>query len=240
MRGANLRRGGGTETARPLDSGRMGKAIAAPGVDLRYWVSYGTVGTISDDGTFDPTNGQAIYTSPDGCYVDVLLHPAMQHVTARYSGVQGGASGTIYTPIQPGDEVLVEIPGGDLRLPPVITRILSAEHSRLPMNPDRTPIWQNDRILIHAATVPVEIRTAGGASLTVNQDGTVNMNAGTNGVARLNDTTQLAFSATDMETLATSLLATGGFTPGGAPGPGTPATFTGGKITSASNTVKSG
>lgn len=170
----SLRRGGGTETARPLDPTRVARAIAAPDLDLRYWVSYGTVCTLNDDGSFNFEDGQAVFTSADGCFVDVLLHPAMQHVTARYAGVQGGAAGTIYTPIRPGDEVLVEIPGGDLRLPPVITRIMTAEHSRLPLGQDRKPRWQNDRILIHAATVPIEIRSEnGGTSVQVNPDGKV-------------------------------------------------------------------
>ena len=60
-------------------------------------------------------------------------------------------------------------------------------------------------------------------------------------VARINDTTQLQLSGTDIQTLATALLATGAFTPTGSPpSVGTPTTFTDGKITSGSDKVKVG
>ena len=233
---------GGTGTHRPLDSAALAKVVERAGIDPRHWSSYGTVCTLNDDGSFNFDDPLSVYTSPDGCHVDVLIHPVLQHVTCRYSGVQGGSAGTIYTPIQPGDEVLVIIPDGDLRQAPVITRILSAEHSRLPMGPDRKPLWQNDRILIHGNTVPVEIRTAGGGHILVAMDGTVTVNDGTKGAARLDDTTKLTMSPADIAALATlQLLATGVFMPSGSsPTAASPIEFDGGQITSASATVKVG
>lgn len=58
-------------------------------------------------------------------------------------------------------------------------------------------------------------------------------------VARVDDTVQLALGALDIQTLAASLLATGAFYPSGSPpAPGTPVTFTDGKITSGNDKVK--
>lgn len=68
----------------------------------------------------------------------------------------------------------------------------------------------------------------------------VTINGGDKGAARKGDTVKLSLSALDIQTLAVSLLATGGFTPASAPVPGTPVTFTGGEITSGSDTVKVG
>lgn len=205
----SLRGGGGTETARPLDVGRMGRALVQPGIDPRHWVSYGTVCTINADGTPNYTDEQAVYVDADGCKVDVLLSPTMQHVTARYPGVQGGATGTIYTPIRPGDEVLVEIPEGSLAWPPVITRILSGEHSRLPMNPDRTPIWQNDRILVHGRGVKVQVMAEGAGAGQVNAltDGTVTLGADTATEQLVKGTTYRDNQATLHSTLVTLMQA---------------------------------
>lgn len=238
-----MRRGtGGTETAKPLDPARVAKAFQRPGIDPRHWVSYGTVCTVSSKGRANFNDGSAVFVSPGGCTVDVLLMPANQHVPCRYTGVQGGRAGTIYTPIKPGDEVLVVIPDGDLRLPPVIACILSGEHSPLPLDHDRTPIFKNDRVLMHGQTVPVEIRTAGNSKVAVNLDGTVVINDGTKGAARLDDTTKLTLSADDVNNLAAILLATGLFVPSGTPPlpPPPPFEFTHGQITGASETCKIG
>lgn len=241
----SLRGGGGTETARPLDIGRFGKAVAQPGIDPRHWVSYGTVCTINANGTpnyFDPA---AVYLDADGCYVDVLLSPTMQHVTARYPGVQGGPRGTVYSPIGPGDEVLVALPEGDLSWPPVIVKVMSGEHSRLPMNPDRTPIWQNDRVLLHGNDVKVHTVAQGGggtAQVEVNPDGGVVLNLGTAGAARVGDSVKVTLTPQVLVAIATAMLATGAFTPSGSQpsAPPTPVIVTDGEITSGSETVKVG
>ncbi len=170
---SRLRRGTGTMTPRPIDTPTLGRAVAQPGIDPRQWVSYGTVCVLNEDGTFDFEDPRAVYTSPDGVSVDVLLHPAMQHVTCRYPGLQGGASGSVYAPIRPGDEVLVEIPDGDMRQAPVITKVMSGEHSRLPLGDDRKPIWRNDRILVYGNGNKVHIKVTGGAEVVVNVDGSV-------------------------------------------------------------------
>jgi hypothetical protein len=167
------RRTGGTGTTGPLDIGRLAEAFQKAGIDPRHWVSYGTVGIVKDDGTFDPTDPHAIYVQSTGCSVDVLLHPLNTPVTCRYSGQQGGASSSIYCPIRPGDEVLVGIPDGDMRMPPCILLVMNADHSRLPLGDDQKPIWQNDRVLVYSAGTRVQIRTNDGTNLEVRPDGTI-------------------------------------------------------------------
>lgn len=238
---SKLRRGGGTETAGPLDPSLLARALRTPGIDPRHWLSYGTVCTINEDGTGNFDDAHAVCVEPTGCSVDVLLMPANQHVTARYSGAAGGPAGTIYGVIKPGDEVVVGIPDGDLRMPCVILAVMNAEHSPLPLNQDRTPVWKNDRILIHGATVPIEIRTGGG-SIVVDQLGRVLVNNGSRGAARVQDTTKLTLSPADIVALAQKLLETSLFTPSGNPPtpPVNPQVLTGGEITSGSGTVRIG
>lgn len=164
---------GGTATPAPLDVGRMGEMLRQAGIDPRHWLSYGTVGIVKEDGTFDPTDPHAVYVQSTGVSVDVLLHPLNQPVTCRYSGQQGGASSSIYCPIHPGDEVLVGIPDGDMRLPPAVLLVMNADHSRLPLGNDQKPLWQNDRILLHSKGTKIQIRTDDGTNLEVRPDGTI-------------------------------------------------------------------
>lgn len=169
-------RRGGTATPAPLDVGRMGEMLRQAGIDPRHWLSYGTVGIVKDDGTFDPTDPHAIYVQSSGVSVDVLLHPMNQPVTCRYSGQQGGSASSIYCPIRPGDEVLVGIPDGDMRMPATILLVMNADHSRLPLGDDLKPLWQNDRVLVHSAGTPIQARATDGtnqAELLVRPDGTL-------------------------------------------------------------------
>lgn len=242
-----MRGRGGTETARPLDVGRAAVALRRAGIDPRHWVSYGTVCALREDGTTDFSDASAVYVAPAGVSVDVLLMPANQHVTARYSGVQGGSAGTLFTPIKPGDEVLVVIPDGDLRLPPVVVCILSGEHSPLPLGQDRRPIWKNDRVLLHGRGVAVEIRTSGGGVVTVEADGDVavngvgvNINSGSEGAAREGDSVRVTLSPQDITDIAASMVTAGLVSAGGGGPPPTPVVLDGGEITSSSGTVKIG
>lgn len=144
------------------------------GIDPRHWVSYGTVATQKSDGTYDVTDAQAVSVSPDGCFVDVLLHPLLVHVTCRYPGVHGGSSAQVMAPVRPGDEVLVALADGDLRMPPVVEKVMTAQHSPLTLDADgRTPLWKNDRVLIFGRDGKVQVRAAGGAEVVVNLDGSV-------------------------------------------------------------------
>jgi hypothetical protein len=125
------------------------------------------------------TDKHAIYNSSAGVKVDVRLEPLGQPCACLYAGIQAGDV-TIYAPIRPGNLVLVECPDGDLTTP-VITKILNSRSSRQPTENGK-PIFDNNRLLIHAKNVPIDIRTAGynGGSpvqVLIEQDGTVTVDA---------------------------------------------------------------
>ena len=164
----------GTDIRRDISAKLLGQAVAAPGLDQRYWCSLGTVCTVDPEtGKKDPTDSLAIYNDSAGVDVDVELEPLGQPVTCKYAGVQAGEV-TVCAPIRPGDIVLVECPDGDLYTP-VITKILHSRSHRQPTDQGR-PIFDNNRLLIHAASVPIDIRLAGTDGMVqvlIEQDGTV-------------------------------------------------------------------
>jgi hypothetical protein len=218
----------------------MAAGLAGPGIDTRSWVEYGTVATVGGDtgvpNFADPT---AVVVDPNGVEVDVVLGTDEHPTTCRWGITAGRAF--IVPPISPGDHVLVLIPNGDLGNVPEIVKILpNLDSAPFPLDDQGMPVFRNDRLLVFARGVPVDIRTDGGASLSVNPDGTVVANGGTAGVARQGDTTKLTLSEADITALAVALLATGGFTPASTPGPGTEIVFAGGEITGASASVKAG
>jgi hypothetical protein len=169
----------GTDIRRGFDSKLLGKAIAQPGIDLRYWVSLGTVCTLDPEtGSRNTKDKLAIYNDSAGVDVDVELEPLGQPCTCKYAGIQAGDV-TIMAPIRPGDIVLVECPDGDL-FTPVITHILHSRSARQPTE-NRKPIFDNNRLLIHSKSVPIDIRTAGASGdpvqVLIEQDGTVTTTA---------------------------------------------------------------
>jgi len=167
----------GTEIRRNIDAKALGKAISAPGLDLRYWCSLAVVCTHDPEtGEKDLTDKLAIYNDSAGVDVDVELQPLGQPCTCKYAGIQAGDV-TICAPIRPGDIVLVECPDGDLYTP-VITHIVHSRAKRQPTE-DGKPIFDNNRLLIYAKNVPIDIRTAGGVRMLLDQDGNVNVTAST-------------------------------------------------------------
>jgi hypothetical protein len=155
-----------------LDSNLFADALRKPGIDPRHWVSYGTVGTVNDKGKPNFKDKSAILISTAGIDVDVILEPLNLLVTCRYSGVQGGCSATIISPIHVGDRVLVVLPDGDTSGPPVIQAILHNASCKMPMK-DGEALFKNDRVLIYAVDDDIDIRTPGGARVQVKHSGNV-------------------------------------------------------------------
>jgi hypothetical protein len=167
--------GFGTDIRRSFNAKLLGQAIKAPGIDLRYWCSLGTVCTVDPEtGDKDFKDKHAIYNDSAGVDVDVELQPLGQPCTCKYAGESAGDV-TVFTPIRPGDIVLVECPDGDL-FTPVITKILHSRSKRQPTE-DGKPIFDNNRMLVYAKTVPIDIRTAGGVRVLLDQDGTATITA---------------------------------------------------------------
>jgi hypothetical protein len=165
----------GTGIRRDISAKLLGQAISAPGLDQRYWCSLATVCTVDPEtGKKDPTDNHAIYNDSAGVDVDVELEPLGQPCTCKYAGESAGEV-TVCTPIRPGDIVLVECPDGDLTTP-VITHILHSRSKRQPTDGGK-PIFDNNRMLVYAKTVPIDIRTAGGVRVLLDQDGKVTITA---------------------------------------------------------------
>jgi hypothetical protein len=170
----------GTNIRNSIDAENFRKAARSVGADLRYWVAQGTVAKVdTETGEFDPTDPTAIWNASDGIDVDVKLEPLEIPVTCRYAGIQAGEV-TIFSPIRPGDIVKVEFPDGDLT-GGIISAIMQSRSNRQPTE-NGVPIFGNDRLLIHAKTVPIDIRLAGAAGATpiqvlLEQNGTVTVTA---------------------------------------------------------------
>ncbi len=170
----------GTNIRNSIDAENFRKAARSVGADLRYWVSNGTVATVdTETGEFNPKDFGAIWNASDGIDVDVKLEPLGIPVTCRYAGIQAGEV-TILAPIRPGDLVKCEFPDGDLTSG-VITNILHSRSNRQPTSGGK-PIFGNDRLLMYAKTVPIDIRLAGATGATpvqvlLEQDGTVTVTA---------------------------------------------------------------
>jgi len=159
----------GTNIRNSIDSENFRKAARSVGADLRYWCSNGTVATVdTETGEFNPNDKAAVWNASDGVDVDVKLEPLMIPVTCRYAGIQAGDV-TILAPIRPGDIVKCDFPDGDLT-GGIITNILHSRSNRQPTDSGK-PIFGNDRLLIYAKSVPIDIRTAGGVQITLDQDG---------------------------------------------------------------------
>jgi hypothetical protein len=160
----------GTRVTGGIDVQKLGNALKRPGMDPRVWISEGTVGTLDPEtGEMDFTDRHAIWNDSGGVHVDVELQPSGWHTTARYAPAQAGEA-TISGPIRPGDIVLVEFPNGNTS-GGVITKILQSRSKRQPVDQGK-PIFNNNRLLIHAKTVPIDVRTAE-ARVLLEQDGTV-------------------------------------------------------------------
>ena len=154
----------------------IGEAMAAPGMDLRNWLSYGTVATVDDEGNVHHDDPHAISQGAEGVEVDVYVESLDKLVTCHYAGVHGGPNVYIGAPIKPGDRVVVGMPEGD-DAGCVILAILNSAAQPVPLGPDKKPIFQNDRLLVWSKAVPIDLRVQGGPQVLIEQAGNVTVTA---------------------------------------------------------------
>lgn len=103
-----------------FDHVTMGQAFARPGMDTRQWVSYGVVDADSDGSRaviFKDENGVSLKSGP---LVQVILQPSGIPVLCRVSSTCAGNLEGEWRPLVSNDEVLVVLPEGSERAPPVI------------------------------------------------------------------------------------------------------------------------
>ena len=159
-----------TTIRREFDQAALREAVKGEGVDLREWSSYGVVGTLDEEGNL-VTGDDNIYIAPAGCTVDVVLLPLNIPIPCRYAGIAGGEDTLIFAPIEPGAEVRVSLPSGDLREPPVIESVLHNQSQKMPLGDDKKPRWQNDRVLVFHGKKPIELRQGSGTVVRLETDG---------------------------------------------------------------------
>lgn len=157
-----------------FDRALLRKAVEGEGIDLREWSSYGVVGTLDEEGNL-LTSDDNIYMAPAGVTVDVVLLPSGIPIPCRYAGIAGGEDTLIFAPIEPGAEVRVSLPSGDLREPPVIESVLHNQSQKMPLGDDKKPRWQNDRVLVFHGTKPIELRQGSGSVVRMETDGEISM-----------------------------------------------------------------
>lgn len=228
----------GTSIKRSWDVKRLSRALASQGVDLRHWVSYGTVASVAgDDGKANYEDPNAIVITPAGVEIDVILEPSGYPVTCKY----GMQAGRVYwgSPVRPGDQVLVSLPEGDVSMVPVAVKIVSGSSDPMPTEQDGTPVFKNDRALIFAEGVPIDLRTRAGARVLLDGAG-VNLNNGEKGVARVDDDVTTTVDGATVAEIGAQIVAAGIAAPGGGVGPPPTGVTAGGKIVSGSATVKAG
>jgi hypothetical protein len=152
-----------------LNLRKLAGALAAPGQDTRFWLSYGIVASVSDKGTPDTSNPGAVIAGPEGVEMDVVLLPSEDPIVCRFPS--GGRTSTDDWPIRPGDEVLVGIPEGLPGAGGVILGVMNSADAQLPVEDDGKPMFRHDRRQIWAL-VPIDLRTPGGG-VTINPDGSI-------------------------------------------------------------------
>lgn len=90
----------------------MGAAVARPGMDTRVWVS---LATALDESFYDPAFG---------VFVDVVLIPSGESVSARVPADYAGVGFGLYTKIHKDDELVIVIPSGDTSEGPAVVKRL--------------------------------------------------------------------------------------------------------------------
>lgn len=158
-----------------VDTSRLGKALARPGMDTRTWVSLAIIKSVHVD-------------AAEGVFCDVLLMPARRQVTARLGTGYAGNGFGFYTPVTVDDEVLVEAPNGDPDQGLVVTQRLHSASDPPPQDVVDNP----EDVLLHIqAGKSIRIVTEGEGDVIIDARGSGVVKLGdedaTRGVARIHD-----------------------------------------------------
>lgn len=160
-----------------IDTRRLAKNLAFPGIDPRIWVSVAIV-----------LSEQPKYDAEEGVFVDVLLLPSEVQETARLSAIYAGPLFGLYAPVEKDDEVMVFAPSGDPNEGLVILPRMWSPSDQPPAEIGAHP---KDLVMVMKTDQNVRIVTKGEGKVILGND-----NA-TKSVARVDDTTtngSLSFS----------------------------------------------
>ena len=137
-----------------VDTGRLGEAVARPGMDTRVWISLAIV----TDFHVDPA---------EGVFVDVTLMPSGLPDTARVGACYAGAGFGVFAELKVDDEVLVAAPSGDPAAGLVVLRSLwsAADPPPTEAAPGVVLLRAEKGVKVHVVTdgadVLVEVRGGG-------------------------------------------------------------------------------
>ena len=147
-----------------LDVGRLGNALARPGIDPRTWVSYAAVDAVGVDS--------------EGVFVDVTLLPTGDQMTARAGTIYAGPGYGLHLPFGVGDEVVVGVPNGDPNHGAVVLARLQSASDELASSAMAN---ENDIVLVVKPDQSIRIAVSGGGKVYL---GSVDASRG---VARVDD-----------------------------------------------------
>lgn len=164
------------------DVGRMGEALARPGMDPRTWKSLAVVTKV----VVDPQHG---------VFCDVICVPSEAPGCARLGAPYAGNGFGAYFPVKVDDEVIVGIPDGDPAAGLVIVARIWSGGDPPPAELEQHP---NDPLVLceDGATLRLAVQGAGNAVLEARGGGQVRLGAeaASRGVARQNDVITLRLS----------------------------------------------
>lgn len=134
-----------TRVTGAMDMGRLGAAMARPGMDTRIWSSLAVV----TDFNVDPEHGPL---------ADIVLVPSGDEETARIGPIYAGNGFGFYLPLEVDDEVLVVAPSGEPDAGLVIVARLWSKADPPPASAANKPA---DIILFAKAGAHVHIAASG-------------------------------------------------------------------------------
>lgn len=176
-----------------LDVGRLGAALARPGIDTRVWESLAVA------------RGESVVNPQHGVFVNVTLLPTGEKYTARVPSIYAGAGFGLYSKIHDGDELLVAIPSGNAAEGPVVVSRLWSASDLPPQDAITTP---DDVILVVEQDKNLHIKVQGQGQVNIDTDGgNVRVNAASGNVAMVANEVDLGEDApTDYAALAQLVL----------------------------------
>lgn len=138
-----------------LDVGRLGQALARPGIDTRIQTSR----AYADD--------ESYYDEKAGVFVEVTMVPSGQSVTARVPASYAGSGFGFYARIHKDDEVLVILPNGDPADGAVVVARLWSEADVPPAEAKDDP---DEVMLIVEKDKSLRLKTTGEGKVEIDSD----------------------------------------------------------------------
>jgi hypothetical protein len=139
------------------DVGRMSAGLQRPGIDTRVWSSLAYA-----------EGDSAVFA--DGVFVDVVLLPTGEKLTARVPAEYAGNSFGLYAKVYEHDELLVEIPRGDPAEGAVVSRRLWNKRDAPPAQAVSEP---EDVLLVVKPEKTLRLITSGAGKVFIKSAATV-------------------------------------------------------------------